>query len=199
MPVGRTGSSPPPVVRPTTTSTPTASTSSASTGVLGSITTALSSDGFTEGLGQVIADGLTGSSSGSGKPDWAEKPREPNGEGKFKNKSDIDIFRNMTMDDIASASPREIFAMSANQVAGLEKLINGGPSVYDKYAKGDGKDNKLSDAQEKAMQGEMNTAYSDNMSKLSPDQIRAYNFAQLHRGIFKDMMAMLQKHSKIAG
>jgi hypothetical protein len=198
MPVRPAGSSPPPVVR-TTTSTPTASTSSPSTGVVGAITNALSSDSFQDGLGQVIANGLTGNSSSSGKPDWAEKPREPNGEGKFKNKSDVDIFRNMSMDDIASASPREIFAMSANQVAGLEKLINGGPAVYDKYAKGDGKDNKLSPAQETAMEKEMNEHYQENMSKLSPEQQRAFTFAKLHRGIFKDMLAMLQKHSKIAG
>lgn len=198
MPVGRAGSSPPPVVR-TTTSTPTASTSSASTGVVGAITNALSSDSFQSGLGEVIANGLTGGSSGSGKPDWAEKPREPFGEGKFKNKSDVDIFRNMTMDDIASATPREIFAMSANQVAGLEKLINGGPAVYDKYARGDGKDNKLSSAQEEAMEKEMGAAYNENMARLSPEQQRAFTFAKIHRGIFKDMMAMLQKHSKIAG
>lgn len=199
MPVGRAGSSPPPVVTPSrTTSTPTASTSSASTGVAGAIANALSTDSFTEGLGQVIANGLTGGSAPGERPDWAKDPRQPNGEGKFKDKSDVDIFRNMTMDDIASASPREIYAMSANQVAALEKLLNGGPAVYDRYMKGDGRDNKLSSAQEKAMEGEMGSAYQENMSRLSPDQQRAFAYARLHRGIFNDMIAMMQKHSKIA-
>lgn len=201
MPVGPAGRPPPPVVRPaSSTSTRTASSTSASTGVVGAITSALSSDTFTEGLGQVIANGLTGSSgaSGSDRPEWAQAPREPNGEGKFKNKSDVDIFRNMTIDDIASASPREIYAMSAHQVAGLEKLLNGGPAIYDKYAKGEDRDNKLSPRQEKAMEEELGAAYQENMSRLSPEQQRAFAFAKLHRGIFKDMMAMLQKHSKIA-
>jgi hypothetical protein len=187
----------------TTTTTPsrtTATSTNASTATPGS--TDSFGGAITNAIGQAIdanfGSGSSSGSSGSGKPDWAVKPREPGGEGMFKGKTEEDIFRRMSPDDLAGASPREIFAMTAFQVSAFEKNLSGGPAVYDKY-KGQGENGKLTPAQEKALGEETSKAYNENMAKLSPEQQKAFTYAKIHQGIFKDMMSFLMAHSKIAG
>jgi hypothetical protein len=175
------------------TTTPSSGSSVGST-----ITNILTSDTFIEGAGKVIANAITGGGGSADKPEWAQKPREPGGEGMFKGKTEDQIYR-MSPDELAKASPREIYAMGAFQVSAFEKAMSGGPAVYDKYKKGSGENNKLTPEEEKRMSAETEKAYNENMPKLSAEQQRAFTFAKLHQGIFKDMLAIMQKHSKIAG
>ena len=203
MPVNSTGSTPPRVPSTTTTTPARSTTAPATTTTPANVPGSTDSFGaaVTNAIGSAIANnfGSGSSTSGSsGKPDWAKAPREPHGEGMFKNKTEEDIFRRMSPDDLAGASPREIYAMSAFQVSAFEKAMSGGPAVYDKY-KGEGEKGKLTPAQEKALGEETSKAYNENMAKLSPEQQKAFTYAKIHQGIFKDMMSFLMAHSKIAG
>jgi hypothetical protein len=199
MPVGRAGSTPPPITTTSaSSSTPTTTTPASGSSIGSTITNILTSDTFVEGAGKVLANAITGGGGDTERPEWAQAPREPGGEGMFKNKTEDEIYR-MSPDELAKATPREIYSMTAFQVSAFEKAMSGGPAVYDKYQKGSGENNKLSPEEEKRMSAETEKAYNENMPKLGKEQQRAFTYAKLHQGIFKDMMAIMQKHSKIAG
>lgn len=133
---------------------------------------------------------------GKDRPEWAKKERPPLGEGMFANKSELDIYKNMSLDQVLKATPREIYCMNSSQFSALEKILGGGPAVYDKY-KGEGENGKLTPAQETAFNKEVEKNYGPNQGKLSKEQLKAFIFAKIRQGIFKDLVGMMLKHSKI--
>lgn len=186
MPVGSAGSTP--YVAPTAR----ASTTSASTATNGPFTGEAFNlpkiDTFDNPSGQDVF--------GKDRPEWAKKERPPTGEGMFKDKSELDIYQNMSLDQVLKASPREIYCLNSSQFSALEKILGGGPAVYDKY-KGQGENGKLTPQQEEAFNKDVEKNYGPNQAKLSKEQLKAFIFAKIRQGIFKDLVGMMLKHSKI--